>query len=389
MLSWIVLVGLSFAADCDKKALDKALIEASPMGTPAAFEALAKCDPAKAKAQAPLALGKSLPGPEALPALLTALHVGASDPVSTWVVAQEPDLKAQAISGLGAACQTDPAAEAWFLDRKKTLGTPFWTEGWYRGLQDCKTPGIQALLKEALLDPAVGRNASDRPKFLGLLEVLARNLGAEAVPIITELLATPRDAREAVMIVNTFADAAHVGNASGMDPDAAAKAVLALRELGPKLPPEAIDQARITLKALGANEVSSEFAAYRWPDRRDATGMYLYGVSVWNKVTCSNGKTRAFLHTGQMAHAGDRWPDELGQELESHLAEPWKLAAESGQCRGTGALQFGITTAPLKDPAEFEAWVAEAKKAFAESAKGAQKSEVIAEPRVNAVSKAR
>src|SRR5690606_703284 len=126
-------------------------------------------------------------------------------------------------------------------------GERFWKDGWYRGLGDCRSEGVQQLLTDAISGDGAGSAfASDRALWSAVLEVYARNLGADAVPRLEQLVAEIEDEGEKRLVVSAFADAANVGDSAGIDAGAAKAAVEALERLGPGLPGTVVDQARNT-----------------------------------------------------------------------------------------------------------------------------------------------
>ena len=369
----LLLLGLSFAGDCDVAALQTSLDEASPIAVPRANVALAKCDPSIAKTQAKSALSKTLAGSDANEAVLVALKAGAEDEVRAWLKSIEPDQRSRTIKYLGLNCKESKQVSDFFVVSHDLLGTTFWKERWHRGLTDCRNDDIQHLLTSALDDEYVGRNARARDKFFAFLEVYARNLGEAALPLLHELVTETKEVREQSLLLSIYADAANVGGVDGVNPDVAAKAVSQIMAMGPDLSPEVIDQARDTLTALGSPELASTFAKYRWPERL-VDGKYHYQVAAQEFVVCKNEKKYANFHFGELIEAGNLWPNEIEEMLPATLTESWELDSMSSKCKGQLSIKVSLIPEPLPGQQDPKEWLGRYKSAFQEGARDAKKS---------------
>ena len=87
----LALAPNAFADECDARALQKEAVAAAPVKAAPAFVALANCDKAKAKAVAPKVLPNMLSGSEGNQASVSAIEVGASADLRTWLNGLEPD----------------------------------------------------------------------------------------------------------------------------------------------------------------------------------------------------------------------------------------------------------------------------------------------------------
>lgn len=366
------LAGLAVAApaqaQCDSRALQRDLAEATPVSVPSAFLALVRCDEGAAKKAAPKAITRALPGPDAGEAAAEALRIGAADAVQSWIGSIPAAQRAQTLDGIAARCAAAPAVADFFVAAASREGERFWKDGWYRGLGDCRTEGIQALLSEAVSgDGARSAFASDRALYFSVLEVYARNLGADAVPRLEQLVGELGDEGEKRLVVSAFADAANVGDPAGTNPEAAKVAVEAIERLGPNLPGTVVDQARNTLLALGAEDLANRFVQHRWPERL-TDGRYTYAATVQELVTCKNGKQQAFLHHGLVEEPAARWPNDLQGSLEAVLGK-WKTNTAK-KCKGTAELAYAMSPEPLADDAAAKAWFTEQQEAFGKKTQG-------------------
>jgi hypothetical protein len=378
MLMWMQLLmgGQALAADCDVAQLVGEVQTASPVAVSKLFLQLAECDKAKAKAEAINAIPRILAGDGGNKALQAAIAVGASDPVWEWLEARDADERSRTLDFLGEQCNSDKGVEGFFVASPGKVGEKYWKERWYRGLAECRTEPIRAMLTAALDDPTHGRKGKERGQFFGILEVYARNLGARAVPTLEELAGSLTDAKEAKLVLQAFGDAANVG--SGGDAKAAAASVAAIERLGPNLPADTtIDVARDTLRALSKEDLANAFVKYRWPAQLQDGG-YTYLVAAQELVTCKNGKKYGYLHVGDLKNPANLWPDALDAALEEAAVSAWKLN-EASKCDGTGELKVTMTSEPVAGEADADAFRERHDKAFQAATEGYKKADVVDE----------
>lgn len=345
------------AVTCDVKALDKALAEAAPSQAGKGFADLAGCDPAAAKAAAPEAFKKVLAGEAGDAAVVVAVGVGAGESVRAWVNVQEPDDRSRTISKLGEKCDK-PGVSGFFLETQKALGAKFWTDRWYRGLDDCRDPAVQDLLRARIAD-----TSGDRALYNGVLEVYARNLGKDAIPALKAAAQAEKDAEVAGFIIDAFTNAAGVGREGGPDQDAVKLAVAAINEVAPVLPEKAIDKARTTLLSLGAEADSDRLAGIRYKSAIQTNGGLLYGVFTTETATCKKGDTKVVLHHAMINEAGRTWPDQVNERIQAAVAGTFDLDLAKS-CKGTGVNESATPPAPFKDTAGYQAWVDEMLREF-------------------------
>lgn len=369
----LLLASAASAQSCDAKKLAKDLETASPVAVPKMFLELVTCDPAAANKAAALAMGKTLAGDEGNQAALAALKVGAQKPVMDWVDGLEPDFRSSTMLWFGDQCAQVPEVGQFFVDSANQKTDVFLKERWYRGMSKCRVEGVQNVLREIVEKDSLKLNRESR---FGLLEVYARNLGKGAIPHLKATALQLGDPKEIRLVLNAFADAANVGAVEGMDEAAAKEAIAAIVELAPQTHPEAIDQVRDTLRALGATDQANASVKYRWPDRF-ADGNYAWAVVATELATCKNGKSMALLHTGLLT-AGEVWPDALSADLEAAAKRAWGLDA-AAKCKGTGTTTVVMSDEPMSSEESLAAFVKENRKAYDDAAKGAWKAEEIAE----------
>lgn len=334
------------AEDCDAKQLGKDLAEATPVGLPKAYLALAECDAEKAAKATPEVMGKLLAGEEGFQVMEKAIEIGAADAVAPWLDGLEPDQRSRGIAHLGGRCKDAEFVQNYLVATHEALGDKFFVDRWHRSLGDCRVESIQGVLTAAVdskLDP--------RSTWFSVVEVYARNLGAASIPKLSELAKANDNENEVIQLVQIFGDAANVGAVEGMNAEAAKKAMDELEAIAPELPGKAMDQIRITMESLGDKARADRLSQYRWADRYD-NGSYRFGVTAVEDVTCKNGKTQSWLHTGVVVEAGEVWPDQLKARLDKELGSLWAMD-KAKKCKGEGTVTVTMTNEPL--PAEEKA----------------------------------
>lgn len=360
------------AQDCDARALQKAAETAAPVKVAKAFTELAKCDTARAKRVAPSVLPKMLSGSDGNKATMSAIEVGANADVRAWLTGLEPDQRSRTVAWLGEKCAESEPIQGFFVEAKNEMGMEFWTERWHRGLAECRVPSIQKVLADAIVDSEL---VKDRTRLFNVLEVYARNLRGDALPALVKLANETDDPEEVTYLINAFADTTGVGSVEGMDAGIAGKAAAAIRELGPKLPTRAVEQARITLRTLGDEEASDGFAKHRWSDRY-TDGAYRYGVAVREVATCKNGKTRTNLHVAAFSEPGAQWPDQIQPLLLEKLQYEWSMTTADA-CKGTAEFDVQMPAEPFTDDDAQAKWVEEHVLKFEKDAATWDKAKVI------------
>lgn len=381
MLVAIALLSSAFAQECDAEALAKTATDASPAGASAAYEQLARCAPERAAAIAGPVFERMLPGTDAHESIRLGVEAGATEPVKAFLGRMEADQRSRALVYLGKKCDS-PKISAFFIDAHATLGDEFWKQRWGRGLADCRTDEVRKLLTDSLGEKETGVGAIDRARFFSVLEVYSRNLRGDALPTLQKFARELKDPEEVTYVINAFADAAGVGSLEGVDRDTATRAVAAIVELGPDLPPLAVDQARTTLLALDAERESDALAKYRWPAAyRNFGYKYGYAAVAVERVTCKNGQKLGTFHHATITDGGDVWPDQIPEVLTEKLQFEWGLDDPPG-CGGTRELAWAFPVEPFETEEARSAWLAEQKRAFDGSVGGYKKTTDLPHPDV-------
>jgi hypothetical protein len=351
MLPILLLIAPSFAQDCDARLLAKKITDASPVGVASVFEELAACDAKRAKRSAPEAFGRMIWGNRSVGALVAGISLGQNDLVRDWIGQLRSDERSSALASLGAACAGNEPVADFLTESHDVLGEKFWSQRWYRSLSECRYESVQELLTKA-----VDETKGDRDRFLGVLEVFARNQGPEAVEKITTLLKENEDDELAVYLVKTYADAAQVGSAEGQNEEATAAGVAAILELAPSMSVRVLKQSQTTLLGLGAEEQSKgllgiHFSSQMWED-----GLLHYGLVVLETARCKKGKkTKIGVHLGSLTEVGHRFPAVVHQEALAAAQEHWEFGL-SKKCKVKQELEFFVSDKPLLNADAISAW---------------------------------
>jgi hypothetical protein len=351
MLPFLLLIAPSFAQDCDSRALSKKITEASPVGVSTVFSELAACDAKMAARSAPEAFGRMLWTNRSVGALVAAIGMGKTELVRDWIGQLRSDERSSAVAALGAACAGNESVAEFLVESHTVLGEQFWNQRWYRSLSECRFESVQALLAQAV-DEAAG----DRDRFLGVLEVFARNQGPGAVGKITELLRANEDKELAVYLVKTYADAAQVGSAEGQNEEATQAAVAAILELAPQFSMRTLKQAQTTLLGMGAALESeglpgTHFAALKWGD-----GFLHYGLLAVETARCKGGKkTKMGIHSGALTEVGKRFPLEVKAASLAATQSVWAFDL-SAKCKVEQELEVSVSEVPFATADALAAW---------------------------------
>lgn len=340
---------------CDARAIEKELADASPAARGKLFLSLADCDAEAAKAVAPDVMPTILSGDDGYAAAVVVIEVGAPDVAAKWIETLQSDERAAAIGVLGKACNDSKAVQSFFVSQAQAMGADFWEQRWYSALAECHVASVQEVLW-SLLDKGLG---SERSLYFAVLHTYARSAGKNAVPRLKTLaqkMASEKEPDEEAItnVVAAFGDAAGIGSLAGLDPDAAKAADQAIVALEPLLPVKAIEQARITLTALGDPEAADKLVAVRYKNRVH-DGQLLWGTVAVETATCKNGKVKRRVHVAQVTDPGQTWPDQLEDKVTASIKVGWELDLAQ-RCKGTEDLKVIVPPEPFADSTAFKTW---------------------------------
>ena len=234
------------------------------------------------------------------------------------------------------------------------MGDDFWTERWYRALTQCRSESTTKLLVDRVEQGA----GEDRSSFFGVVEAYAVNVGMDAIPKLSALVAAESDLEMQVNLIGAFADASQAGTVQGLDAKIAEKAADAVRALAPDLPATTMDKARATLQTLMDEAGADQMVALRHKDLLQADGTLLYGTVVFENAMCKNEKVAQRYHVAEAHDPGQTWPDQLEEKVRTSTEMNWSLNLAE-RCKGTGDVKYHVPEAPFADKDAFRAWVKE------------------------------
>ena len=344
------------AQDFNCAATFRGLNDATPMQIGQMYVDLVNnCSAGQAARATATTFAKAIPNDGGRAAAVAAVRIGQSEAVVTWINGQQPDDRAKIIGDLGEACAEEEKIQDFFIASAASMGDDFWNGSWYRGLDTCTVTPIQDLLWSEL-DKGIG---SDRTRFFSVLGVYARSAGAAAVPQMVELINRAGDDEEAqVNILSAFADAAQVGSVEGTDQATAQRATRAISNLAPSLSQKGVEQARITLNALGSEIESDALAAVRYADLQQENG-FVWGVVVSETAPCKAGKRLTQrLHWSRVIDPGTTWADQALDKVQSSVEVAWALDLAE-RCSVEGEITYHVSPLPFAGDDELQAWAVE------------------------------
>jgi hypothetical protein len=351
MLSLLLLIATPFAQDCDGRALSKKISESSPVRVASIFSELAQCDERRARRAAPEAFGRMIWDSRTTGALKAAIELGENDLVRDWIGQLRSDERSSAVASLGAACAGNEHVANFLTESHDVLGEKFWSQRWYRSLSECRFESVQILLNQV-----VNETSDDRDRFLGVLEVYARNLGPAAVEKITGLLNENEDEELSVYLVKTYGDASQVGSPEGQDEEATSASVAAILELAPQFTMRTLRQAQTTLLALGAEAESKSLVGAHYRSSKWEDGHLHYGLVAVETARCKGGKKiKLGIHTGDLTEPGHRFPVQVKADALEATRSAWSMRLAE-KCKVEQQLEVFVSEIPIGSAEELNAW---------------------------------
>jgi hypothetical protein len=343
------------AQDVDCRALSRELTDANPSQVGALFVKITESCPGNFINRAVGdTLSRAIPNDGGRAAAVAAVQRGYGAQATVWINSLQTDDRAKVLRDLGEACDDSLPIQDYFIGNAKSMGDSFWNDRWYRALSACSAVPIQDLLW-AELGQGLGE---DRARFFGVLEAYARSAGSLAVPKLVELAKRTNNPEAQVNIVNAFSDAAQVGSVEGLNQATATRATRAITGLAPTLSQKAVEQARITLIALGSELESDELAAIRYSDLKQDDG-YIWGAVVSETASCKGGKRiMQRMHWARVVDQGSTWADQALDKVQSSAEVVWTLDLAT-RCRGEEELSYHVSSLPFASDDELKAWAVE------------------------------
>ncbi|MEC7987848.1 MAG: hypothetical protein VX278_21960 [Myxococcota bacterium] len=348
-----LLATLSWAqtADCDVDALSKVITEEVGDQVTESFISLSSCSPNDAKKIAEKAIVKFYPGTTGNKGIIAAAQLELYSPIQQWLDNQLPGERSEALRDLGSECSQSTQIQGFFLEQANSNAEKFWSDRWYRFLDQCSTPEVIGLLK-ARLDLGADQGKS---KFFGVLTTYARAAGKDAIPTLKGLIEKTDDAEEKGRFLESFADAARVGSVDGMDKETAALAVKTITELGDSIKGKPAEQARAILQALDDEAAADSMAAYRYADVLQKDNTLLWAVVVVEDVVCKKKPKQRIHYTSIVDKSKNTWPRQLEDKVKANYEGYWKFDLAK-RCKGEQFLKVVLPNTPFADEKAMKAW---------------------------------
>lgn len=345
----------ALAAEPCGPTLQREVEQASALRVAAAYESLAHCDADRARRTAPAALEKMFGDDDDAIAVIAMVEVDALDSLVPWLERIPPDDRMTMLSAIGAGCAASTARNDFFVTMREQKGDRFYTDRWYRGLDSCRTSEGRDLLTSALESDRFGIGASERGAFLDILEVYARNLRVEGLPLLTRYARELTDPEEIAYVLQIMPRAAGYDTDEGVDAAQAQAVGEAIFGLGDLLDPTRIDIARAALQRIGQGEVADRLVRYRWPDAwRVGGGRYHYAAVLTRSWTCGR-KEVVHVHSGEIAEDGLAWPDALIAAAPERVGSAW--AVVDAPCDAAPTVEVTLSPTPLKTGDDRSSWL--------------------------------
>ncbi len=350
MIWSLMMVAAANAQDCG--ALAKDILTVGPHEAAPMYAQLSQCDVAAAKRVAPTVIPNLIGESDGFDAAVAAIKVGAGGTVMNWMDTLQRDEQSRGVRAFGKTCQDSAEVQAFLVSAANEMGDDFWTERWYRALTQCRSESTTKLLVDRVEQGA----GDDRSSFFGVVEAYAVNVGLEAIPKLSALVAAESDLEMQVNLIGAFADASQAGTLQGLDAKIAEKAADAVRALAPELPATTMDKARATLQTLMDEAGADQMVALRYKDVLQSDGTLLYGAVVFENATCKNEKVSQRYHVAEAHDPGQTWPDQLEEKVRTSTEMNWSLNLAE-RCKGTGEVNYHVPEEPFADKDAFRAWV--------------------------------
>ncbi|MBM74850.1 MAG: hypothetical protein CMK59_05580 [Proteobacteria bacterium] len=348
-----ILLSLSaYADDCDANALAEKALEGAGESSAKAFNQLMKCKPARAEKIASRTIEALVPSKPAYRSLMLSIEAGHADDVAKWLAAQQSDDMAKALRALGDFCD-HTAVERFFLNQAEVKGEEFWKKRWYKYMNKCPSTEVTDLFKSEL------EKGEDIPRnrYFAILSSYARSAGADAIPFIESQFETTENAETHMNLISAFADASGVGGEDGTDRKAAKASIASINKLAPNLGDKALDQARITLKALDDEPSADALAQYRYKGLAQEDGSFMWGVIAIEDVTCKKGKKRQNFHSAVVRdETKTTWGDAFEEQAKALADTQWDFLLEKN-CKGEGEVIYIVPTRPFLNQEKYDAWL--------------------------------
>jgi hypothetical protein len=369
-MSIVLLISLALAQspeenECDVTALSKVITSSTGDAAAKAFTKLAECDSKKANHFAKTTISTFLVTEDGLEAAVAGMKIGADKYVLDWMNDSElpPDEKKKILRRFGEECSTEQIVQQFFINSAANDPERFWGKRYYQYLKSCKSPEITSIYTTKL-DEGIGQG---RSQFFAVASAYARNAEAQSFDKLSELLESTEDGEVQVNLIIAMYEAIdEMKKNNSEDPNASNelrnKTVEKIVAVADRLQPNALNQARTTLDALGAEAESDSMSGFYFKRKKQEDNSYLWGIVVSETATCKNGKIKQNIHTAPIIDSdGKIWPDELEELITGDGFTDWDFTLAK-DCKGTSEDLFFFSTEPFANMDEYKVWSGNIKK---------------------------
>jgi hypothetical protein len=363
-MSIFLLISLALAQtpegnECDTDALSKVITSSTGDAAAKAFTKLAECDEKKANHYAKTTISTFLVNDVGLNAAVAGMKIGAEKYVLEWMNDPDllPDEKAQILSRLGSECHSEPIIQQFFVKTAEDDPERFWGKRYYRYLKKCKSPEITEIYTKKL-DEGI---AQGRSQFFAVVSAYARNGEEDSFDKLAELLTATEDGEVQVTLITAMYEAIlEMDKNNTEDPNASNelrnKTVEKIVEVADGLQPNALNQARTTLDALGAEGEADSMSGFYFKRKKQEDESYIWGMVATETATCKNGKIKQNIHTAPIIDSdGKIWPDEIEELIVGDGFSDWDFILAK-DCKGSSEDIFFFSTEPFANMDEYKVW---------------------------------
>jgi hypothetical protein len=122
-----------------------------------------------------------------------------------------------------------------------------------------------------------------------------------------------------------------------------------------KLEKTALNRARISLTAMGAEAESDSMAGYYYKEQKQDDETLLWGVVAVENATCKNGKLKQSIHSGSIVEQGNTWADQLEERVSEVAVFAWEINLAKS-CKGESEILYFVPAKPFSNMDEYVVW---------------------------------
>ena len=341
---------------CDTVAYSKTIQTNTGDAAAVAFIALARCDPDKARHFAKTTVSTFYPNQKGYEAVVWTLRLGEQQLAMSWMNRLDPSEKKEFLRMLGNSCQKNKIVQDFFIDKAENHAEIFWKHRYYQYLLSCRVEPIQEVLANQV---DIGLE-QDRSQYFAVMSAYARNLEYNSLPKLGERLALSDDGEVQINIISAIFEAVDETTKNHpednkMLSDVNKDSVKIIVDSAYKLEKTALNRARISLTAMGAEAESDSMAGYYYNEQKQDDETLLWGVVAVENATCKNGKLKQSIHSGSIVEQGNTWADQLEERVSEVAVFAWEINLAKS-CKGESEILYFVPAKPFSNMDEYVVW---------------------------------